>query len=260
MQVSAFIKKNDKFFLFICLVLSILLLIGCIYYISSSNTSGNQTLTTVGSNLKGYTEIKQEISNLLANAKTDMSSSIRSRIYQKFTILESKNSSPTQGYQAINQITIFISSTYSQTHNPQYRRIINDLDRFAKNNFSKQYNKNDFFTICQDSTCQDEPTPAQIVKIIDEINKSDMPDGVKNSLVLNLTNANYMTKNNRYDKFIVYNFVANQLKSYSIFSPSGANLTIANDLQNFLDVTYPQEKKTYSNSKPESAKTIKQNL
>ena len=193
----------------------------------------------------GYDYIKKELAGLIANDSGGAKIEIRKRGYNKLIALENKNITTKGAYIITEATAVYVASAYSEIHDPKDRKMLNDLGAFAKTNFPKLYNEDSFSSECQDTTCQDEPTPPEITKIIKGINDSDLPSVLKGSLTNNLIIAAYITKNNPYDKYVIYDFVVKQLQDYTPDSPSKVTLTIADELQTFINHKYPAEKEKY---------------
>lgn len=233
MQFINIIKKNKIAFSAFALIVFILVLGISIYWV---NNSSNKVSS---SNLKGYSELKQKISDFSKNNPTIAEDAL----YQKTvsyteqigsSSVKDRYNNAVRGYDAL-------TSLYSITSNSKFVPIIKQYVQFAKENFPSEYKPRQFVYLCQDPTCAEEPQPEEIVKIVDKIRGSDFPEQVQKSTVQNLLTTGYLPKANRDQKFNEYIFITQAIRSYSDFSKTGANIKISDELYNFVKSAFTEE-------------------
>lgn len=134
-----------------------------------------------------------------------------------------------------------IYSTYN--NKKLYKYINEDLASYAKGEFPDQYNANSFDYPCQDPSCAESEQPKEILAIVEDIKKSDIPQFYKDNFIRNLINTGY--ESGSHSKAWQYYATARSFEASSDLSPSGANLVISNDIKAFLKSTYPEDFKLF---------------
>lgn len=222
---------------FILVILSLILNPAAVSNLSPSNVQPN--------NLKDYSNLKQKIVALNEPKLEGPYQNINNYL----TILANKYNSVNDKYNALTKISEQFSLIYSQTNNPKYRTIFPVLTKFAKENFPKQYNFGDFYSICQDPTCADGPQPVEILAITNDLKKTDLAPQVQTSLKTDILNAGYIStreeKNGKQMQFDAYYNAVLTITQYK--STSSGNKQVLEELHNFLGKYYPNELKIAEN-------------
>ncbi len=225
--------SNKKIILVLLIICVIILFVGIltINYQSKSTSS-------LGNNLKNYTYIKTKFNSLKLSG-----SNAQNKTTYPFGILENKNSSPQDNYNATSKIAFFLSRAYSLNNSHAiYNFIANDLNTFAKDNFPKFYNKNDFSVTCIDSICADSREPLEILSIINEINSvSAIPNASRNTAIQNLKSAMYFPSNSKLAKANMYASAENNIRDDPDFIKTNLNNKIADEINAFIKQYYPKE-------------------
>ncbi len=231
-----YLISNTKVVLVFILLIIITSLIGIIFLVDQNGKVNTPSST----NLKSYDSFKNNFNNLNLNKGNSLSETIN-----QFKVLENPTNSPDIRYGALVQISDSLIKTYIATQNPKiYSFIANDLNIFAKVNFSKNYKQTDFASPCMDPQCEIEPAPKEILSIINEIrsiNSSFVSAGNKEGQILNLKSSIYNNSKNRYQKAILYMNAANQIRADEEFQKANLNNKIADEIINFVKNRYPEE-------------------
>lgn len=164
-------------------------------------------------------------------------SSLYYKVKQRATNLESSDVS----YEDMILIKLSLDSLYSELNNPLALNAARELSKLAKQNFPKEYTEEAFFIPCQDSTCQDNPTPEEIKTIIDEINTSNLDEFSKEEAIKNLKNASYVSETNKSIKVRKYVQAIDFIKTDEGFIKAGINLDIAGKVANYLIASYKND-------------------
>ncbi len=240
MQFVNIIKKN-KIALSVFILIVVIIILGIsIYWANNSNK------TVSVSSLKGYSALKQKISNLAKN-EPELE---QDALYQKTASYTQQiaSSSKKDSYDNTARGYDSLTSLYSITSNPKLVPIIKAYSLFAKENFPSEYKSSQFVYLCQDPTCAETPQPPEILKIIDEIKQSDFPKQVQKDTAQNLLTTGYLPKANEEQKFNEYLFMVQALRNYGEFSKSGENIKISDELYNFVKKAFPKNFESIKNS------------
>lgn len=239
MQLSNFFNRNRIRLLILALILLVIPIVTVsIFYLDRSE---NKSSVNLSQEAQDTATLKQKIGSILGE---DVSSTKTegSRIIQKFETLENPKSSQEDKYKALALIASFTQSLYSDTHNPKlYSFINNDLVNYAKKYFSEFYKEAYFVYSCQDPSCAQNSQPKEILAVIEEIKTSDFPPQVKQTLSEDLLNAGYRSKAETPGKVSQYMLLAQMIKNNKNFSPTGQNLKIAQEIENYVKNTFPKE-------------------
>ena len=238
-RLYSFVTKNPLKIVILSTLILIVIVIFSIYYLESYKKPSSTTLNAI--QLKNYDEIRQKIGVVLNDPKYSLNPNDKNRIISRLNILENKKSKPEEAYLATKEIALFLSSAYSDTNNPKYRELAQEVGDFAKINFAKQYNKNNFDLACQDSTCAENPQPQEILEIISDINNSDFPEYIKMSLTKDILNVGYLPDSLRQDKAQIYLILIDDIVSYNSLSTSGAGERIHLKFSEYIQKEYPDE-------------------
>lgn len=98
-------------------------------------------------------------------------------IKERFALIENGSLTDEEKYDQLDTLKMFIASTYNETHNSEFRNIINtDLKEYANNSISdasiKSQIEEDFYQICADSGCNNNPLDAEYKLVVEEIRNS----------------------------------------------------------------------------------------
>lgn len=238
MHLFDVLKRNYKQLIFIGIIIIILSSIGIIYFINYNNPPKSAKIT-YKSDLKGYSELRPKIDSLLENP--NVPPVMVSRVSLKYKTLEDNEKSSKDKYDATLAINFYLNSLYSDTNNPIFRPISEDLGNFAKLNFPTLYEKKMFDTVCQDKSCAESPQPKEILKIIDDIKKSNLPDELKKTTAQDLLNPGFLPNNKRSGKVRVYFIILNTIKGFTTDYPSKEIQNIYNELDNYLEKYFSSE-------------------
>lgn len=231
------ILKNRIILIFI-IVLTIIGIIGGIFYIDNRNS--NALVQDTG--LKNYAQFKEKIIPLLPLDNQD-------KLSKAISALENKNNPNKVRFNALRVIEEVISSQYGKTNNHKYFTLLYDLDKFAKENFPKDYEAGiGFKSVCQDPKCADSPQPPEILQIIEEVKKSDLPLYVIDNVAGELKNTTYIEKKYKQITFDSYYFDLAEIKNYLDASPSASKTKIYIDFKKFLQQNFPSEFKDMEKS------------
>lgn len=239
MQFLELIKKN-KLPVIIAIVAIIAGILGAIYYLDSSNKNIPPSNSTLGSNLKGYSDLKQK-TNQLSEDSTIAQTPLYTRLIKTLSVLEDNKSTDENKYRALTDVDKFLQSLYADTNNHKLYILHYDLVSFAEANFPKLYKKIDFAMNCLDPICADSKQPEQISGIIEQLKQSDFPEDIKTSAIKDVINTGYYSDKDLLTKAGNYLVLANIIRSYSNFTKTGANTTISDNLYNFVKLYYPEQ-------------------
>lgn len=243
------IKAGVFFIVFLIVVLS-----ASILYIENYNSNTPSYKESVGSNLINYDPIRQKIGELVADKNNELNPTDRDRIIKRLSILEDKKMNSEDKYKAIQEIVLFLSSTYSDSNNSKYKKLALEIGEFVKVNFPNSYNKNSYSFACQDESCAEEPQPKEILDIVNDINNSDLPDYIKKSLAKDMLNTGYLPNDKRNEKAKFYFLDALDSLRYNDLSNSGAGEKIHDKLIAYLTKEYPKELEKLEKDLEEQAK------
>ena len=100
--------------------------------------------------------------------------------------------SPEERYKQLTNIYFYFSAAYSTTHDSTIRDYVNnDLNEFAKKNFSNQYQSGDFEIPCADPICGHALDP-EVKEVLSIITESKLPEDVRSVTLKNLTTSGYI--------------------------------------------------------------------
>jgi hypothetical protein len=224
--------KNKKILLLLTLLILVFILVGSVFLIDNAL---NGSTSTVGGNLKGYAQLKQKFDALAATNQNAYRTAM-----EQFNVLEDKKASAKTQYTALAKTAFYLSDDYAKLFNPKIYSLVNkDFAAFAKNNFGSYFKQNDFSIPCQDPTCAESPQPKDIINIINEIKaEPNIPDGDKNAMIGNLTNAGFITGSD-YNKAWNYFMAGQIIRSEDMFTKAGVNDKYANEVQDYIKNKFP---------------------
>ena len=226
------------------LIVSVILIVFAVFWIDNKAYKLNpQNNKTVPVSLLGYNDLKQQISKTLASDSSTYKSDTSFRINKSLLVLENNSAADKVRYDEIIKITTYVSTAYSNTRNPSYRKLYSKIGDFIKLNFSKINNQNIFELMCQDLTCAEAEQPNEIIAVLDTIKNSDFPEYIKSMLINNITDTSFMPNKYRKIKASLYYQDLLDLQKYSEFSKTGVNQKIYNQLSAYVEKEYPQELK-----------------
>jgi hypothetical protein len=244
MQFSYFIKNKGKIILIICLILAIALTLGIIIYLNHNQDSVSSKNTATSFDLKNYAQLKTDVNKAFTDSTVNQNPSAE-KFYSKLTSAEDPSLSAQDKYNALALGYAYLRQAYSETNDHVLYTLPEEYANFVKTNFSKDYREADFRKIpCQDKLCEDEPQPAEILKVVDEINASSIPDPVKTTFVRNLLNAGYISKNDPEYRAFNYYVVANILKGSGALTDAGLNTKLSQEVIDYVQKAYPNQYQT----------------
>lgn len=213
------------------------------------------------SGLGGFPELKNKISQITSKDFGDDTNSTHTRMTNQLKIIEDSSTSKDERYDALKATNTYLVSEYSRTNNPEYYTLIkNDVDKFAKKTFPDQYDESDFWVPCIDPTCADTPQPKELDELIKYIESSDLPDVVKSSLIMDLTNTGYRTSDETEGKVMQYLILGYDMNGADNFSASGQNKIIAQKIFDMIKANYPDLFEKYYDSSDEASKVFEDKL
>lgn len=205
---------SRKIFLLLILILTTSTITVLTYLILNLNTSPRET----------FPEINQKIRVFLDDPETN----------RLITIINDDKQNINTRYIATTDIVMRFRSRYSASHNPNIRDfVMNDFNNFAKKNFEKEYVIGDFEIPCSDPECGHEITP-EFKLIIKNVEKSPLPDYIKETVLYNLKVVAYKPVSDRFNSVNALMLTISQLNSGGIPEASEA----ANTLKTYLKKTY----------------------
>ena len=230
--------KNKRLILGALIISGLILLI--IIFLISIFFLNNSALKKTNPPLIGLNELKQKIT--IAQSKDKKyETALSTRLADKLNILESNTTTTDEKYQAIIAASDFIENIYAYTNNPDYYVLISkDIQNFVKINFPNKYDKTIFNVPCIDKSCADTPQPKELDSILKEIEDSDFPPDVKESLTRDLINTGYKNSTQTEGKVIQYFILADMIKANAWASSSSANLKISEDIYGLVKNHYPE--------------------
>lgn len=161
-------------------IITLLVLITILIYINFINPI-NRTETA---------EFNSEILNLV-KGKGGSSGAIEN-FEEVSQILADTKKSPDEKYQALTNLSFYLSSEYTATKDPSIRTFSkNVVGKYAKDNFPDLYRDSDFNIPCSDPECGQELDP-EIKKIINTLVNSKVDPVVIDVISRNLTTAGHV--------------------------------------------------------------------
>ena len=244
MQFYFFAGNKGKIILIICLLALIVLISAVIIFLNNPNrVSSNNVAVDFG--LKGYSQLKTEVNNLFSD-QTIAQSPAYTKFVTQLTTVENVNDSAKNKYHSLTLAYGYLVEAYNQTNDHALYSLPQEVNNFAKANFSKLYKQNDFYKInCADKICADSPQPPEMLKIVDEINASSIPAPVKDTFVKDLINVGYVSKNNPRYKTFAYIIVAGIFNGSGALTQAGLNTKLSQEILDYLQKVYPTEYKQY---------------
>lgn len=233
--------KRKYFVVILILIFVIVLSIGSILHLD--NSAPNNAVKT---NYSEYDTFKQTFISLASDSSlADKPDYIR--MMSKLTLLEDNSLSEKNRYQALVSAGSYLETLYMSTNNHKLYGLTEKMSIFAQKNFPKFYKKTYFMpTICVDSICAKNPQPKEILKIVDEIEKSSIPEVVKDSFVQDLLNPGYINDNQVENKVLTYAIVSGILRTSGALTDVGLNEKLSDELNSYLQKTYPELYKKYA--------------
>lgn len=246
-RLYLFIIKNPIKIGIILLTIFIALLL---VFIVSPNLFKNFDLTNIGLNkneskvdLVGYTEFREAIMEVKKSSQDPKTAAAMIKIQNNLAILEDKKATDGAKLEAVQLISLHISSAYSATGDFSYRKLADETGKFAKANFPEYYNSHlGYFELnCQDPSCADSPPPAEILAVIEAIENSDIQKEIKDSMVENMRANLYLTEKERKLRFYTYMMDLSDIKAYESSSTSKDTSKIYNMLYDYVKKEFPKE-------------------
>ena len=238
MQLSDFIYKNKASILILGLILLIILFIAGIFLIDR-DIAKPQALRT------GYSEsllsLRGEITAIGNKDPQIRGNGAYDRLNTNLDIVANESSSDSDRYEALKESFVFFYGLYQETSDNKLYPVNQDFQDFAKRYFPKHYDEVDFTYFCQDPVCADSETPQEILEIVDELKKSDMPERIAETTANDILNDSYLSEKDKELKVENYIISISILRGYDDFSPSKINQKIADDILNFVKNKYPEE-------------------
>ncbi|MBI3984483.1 MAG: hypothetical protein HY344_00880 [Candidatus Levybacteria bacterium] len=229
---------KSKGILFVGLVLFIGIVVLTIFYIDGGkNFSLNNQTEPEG--LEGYNELNKQATTFVKENAPRSSQ----RISTQFGKIADKNLSDKEKYEATKLLFTDLIFVYADTNNPEAAKILDNIISFAKDNFPKEYNEEDdkLYYPCLDESCADSPQPPEILTIIEDIKESDLDPRLKESVIEDLTNTGYRSKDEAKTKVYQYLLIAEDLKENAPKSPTNVNAELADKIIDFVKTQYPDE-------------------
>lgn len=237
--MRGFSKRNKQLLLLIFILVLISAISIAIY---SVNNSSVKNTNTIGSDLKGYATLKAKL-----NALKPVIDIRYQEALSEFNIVEDKNTSFQNRYNALARASLLLTNSYLRNHNSEiYNLVKNDLNNFAAENFKNYYNKSDFLIPCQDKSCAQSPIPTEISNIIDQINGFDnLASENKEMMISNLLYDSYMPSDNLRVKANAFLSTAYTIRTDKAYIDAGINNKIADEIEAFVKTEYPNYYKVF---------------
>lgn len=226
-------------FLFVIIVLIIVAVIAINLIDKYSNPLSNSKFSD-----KDLNELNLSINNLKSSPYSG-----RGKIdeYFKNITVEKSESEKIKYIEALFTEIVF---NYSETNDPNYVKTLELIKSYISKNFPKYYseNKDTYNYPCIDPSCADTPQPKEILNIVEEIKKSDLPKELQTTLIMDLINTGYRSKTQNETKATQYFLLAQDLKNNIDASKTKQNIIIGDKLLNFIKNNFPTEYSQLSNN------------
>lgn len=120
------------------------------------------------------------------------SKTIPENINTYLSVITNNKKSDKERYDALNKLAFTFSLKYAVTNDPSLRKFSAAIiGPYAQKHFHKQYNEADFNFPCQDQECGGKINP-EVTQIINGIkNNNQIPDYMKDTILINLKGAIY---------------------------------------------------------------------
>lgn len=232
--------RNKQLFLLGFIIFLIILTTSIIFLINNNSLNN---FSDVGSDLKGYTALKQKLNSL----KPDIDSRYQDAISQ-FNIVENKSLSKQDRYNALAKSSVLLTDSYLRTKNPNvYSFVKNDLTKFALDNFKSYYINKDFKIPCQDTSCAQSSIPNEISTVINEINSAkNLPADSKQMMVENLQTASYMSNDNPKNKATSFLSISYAIRNDKTYMDAGLSSKLADEIEAFVKAKYSKYYRVYT--------------
>lgn len=219
--------------LVIVVIVSIGLLLLAIYKIDKSKQAQV--------NLRGYDSIKQKMATVSNTTTKDPQ---YQKMLLKLNALESKNLSREEQYTLLEEAGGALNFAYASTNNHDLYILEKGLVDLIRSNFpEKNFPASE--PSCFDPVCAENPQPKEILAVIEEIKKSNVPEGLKDDNIRDLTNFGYLNKKDNYSKAGDYLFVAQDIKNNKDYTSAGLNIKLSDAIIDYVRTTFPEEYKQY---------------
>src|ERR1035437_10278036 len=194
MRFLAVFKQYKLYFLISFLAIFILVLMATIVFVNSKGGFSNKPATPAVINYIGWDTLQQQI-NSAATDPIIKKSPYFSQFENLLKTLQNPSANEQNKYNSLLQAHAQLASLYIFTDSTtKVRSLLDALSVFAKNNFPKEYQQNDFNYPCESSTCSDDPPTQAFLNILSEIKNSDFPAIVKNNISKYLLTNSYLNK------------------------------------------------------------------
>lgn len=198
-----------------------------IYIIESSNTS---------STLSGYNNLKvktEEISKAGNNANNrNLNSFIK-----KLDSLDNSNLTKEEQQNLLKSAWVDLYTAYLESNEPKLYDLTVEFKKFIDSNYTE--NEFKIKLQCLDSACAEDVVPADIQTIINEIEKSSVPEAIKTDYTQQLKTFTYISDEQAHVKVVDYLSLAESIKINTEFEKAGLNLKIYNDIRDYVKNAYP---------------------
>ena len=161
------------------------------------------------------------------------------KIIVSLDTLKQDNLSDKDKYTALQQSLDYYYAWYRNNNIHSLYTNSHIIEDFAKEFFPSFYNEKDFLIQCQDPQCATTQQPADVDKIIADVQASDFPAEVKATIIQDLKDDGYFQ--NADDRARNYLESAKIISRYGYYSPSGEHQKISNNLVTFVQNNYPDE-------------------
>lgn len=192
-------------------------------------------------NLKLYESIKIEVQELSADPEINHNGNYQKMVSQ-LAKLENQSLSPAERTKIAESTILYLHDAYYSTHNHKLYSFAQNYKVFLAENFG---NSVKYVPPCYDPQCADAPQPKEILSVIEKIKQSNIPEGLKDSVILDLTNFGYLKKGYGLPRYNIkigsYISLAEALKKNPDFINAGINEEIYNDITNYVKVAFPDE-------------------
>jgi hypothetical protein len=242
MPIYLLTKNKGKIILLACLIVLIALVSSIIIFLDNNNQN-NVSPKNVAEDfgLKNYAKLKTDVNNTFTDSTVNKNPSAE-KFYNQLSKAEDTSLSTTDKYKALVLGYTYLRQAYSETNAHALYALPQEYTNFVKINFPKNYKQTNFYEIpCQDKICEDEPQPSEILKIVDEINASSIPDVVKTTFARDLLNAGYISKNDPDYRSFNYYIVAGVLGGSGALTNAGLNTKLSQEVMDYIQKTYPKQ-------------------
>ncbi|OGH11302.1 MAG: hypothetical protein A3B38_00555 [Candidatus Levybacteria bacterium RIFCSPLOWO2_01_FULL_36_13] len=229
-------SQRNRIIIIISLLVFVVLILTAIYFLDSfSDNSSNST------SLKNFDTIKNQAKSLASDSQINSNASYQ-KILSQLARAENKNLSNKEKAKILDVTGSYILDAYYYTNNHKLYLYAQAFNNFLIENIGEKARLN---IPCYDPECAENPQPKEILNVIEEIKQSQLPQGLKDSVILDLTNFGYLRNGYGLPTYNIkigsYASLANTIRKDPEFIKAGINEKIYNDIVNYLRVEYPDE-------------------